>query len=241
MSVPPVRTRTLVGLVAIGAILTTGVLLSPSTLLGALESASVDPYLFGVLVACLYLLRPLFALPTTPLAVVVGYGYGVAVGVPIALVGVVTTVVPVFLAARWLVGDPEKACSPAQPGRIRSLLERARTVVERYYETAGPLRGVVASRLAPIPSDVATCAAAVSGVRLRHLVLGTAVGELPWTVAAVVVGASAATVRTDGLGGVGTALSLACLVAALALLAVPAYRAARTRRGARTAPGAADD
>ena len=240
MSPPPVRIRACVGLSLLGAILAAGVLVSPSALLAAAESVATDPALFGLAVIGLYLGRPLLALPTTPLAVVVGYGYGVAVGVPVALVGVVTTVVPVFLAARWVVGGsaagtdtadpPLESASATSPGPFGSILERAGTVVDRYYETAGPLRGVVASRLAPIPSDVATCAAAVSGVRLRHLLLGTAIGELPWTIAAVVVGASAATVRTDGIGDLGLALAVACLAAAIALLAGPAYRVARTRR-----------
>ncbi|NUB92425.1 VTT domain-containing protein [Haloterrigena sp. SYSU A558-1] len=236
MSSPSVRTRAVAAAVAIGAILCTGALVSPSALLATVESVSADPLLFGLVVAGLYLGRPLLALPTTPLAAVVGYGYGVAVGVPVALLGVVVTVVPVFLAVRWIaVGSPDDtgvqpaSISASAPGPFGSILERAGTAVGRYYETAGPVRGVVASRLAPIPSDVATCAAAVSDVRLRHLVIGTAIGELPWTIAAVVVGASAATVRTGGIGDLGAALTLACLAAAIALLAAPAYRLVRGR------------
>ncbi|ADB61016.1 SNARE associated Golgi protein-related protein [Haloterrigena turkmenica DSM 5511] len=237
MSSLSVRTRAVTAAVAIGAILGAGALVSPSALLATVESVSTDPILFGLVVTGLYLGRPLLALPTTPLAVVVGYGYGVAVGVPVALVGVVVTVVPVFLAVRWVAAGPpddeagvrSASVSESAPGPFDSILERAGAAVGRYYETAGPIRGVVASRLAPIPSDVATCAAAVSGVRLRHLVIGTAIGELPWTIAAVVVGASAATIRTGGVGDLGAALTLACLVAAIALLAAPAYRLVRDR------------
>ncbi len=58
------------------------------------------------------------------------------------------------------------------------------------------------------------------------------IGELPWTIAAVVVGASAATITASGLEGVGVALSLACGVAAVLLLAGPAYH--RIRTGSRT-------
>ncbi|WP_126661215.1 VTT domain-containing protein [Haloterrigena salifodinae] len=237
MSSPSVRTRAVAAAVAIGAFLCTVALVSPSALLATVESVSAEPLLFGLVVTGLYLGRPLLALPTTPLAAVVGYGYGVAVGVPVALLGVVVTVVPVFLAVRWIaVGSPDDdtgvqpaSISASAPGPFGSILERAGTVVGQYYETAGPIRGVVASRLAPIPSDVATCAAAVSDVRLRHLVIGTAIGELPWTIAAVVVGASAATVRTGGVGDLGAALTLACLAAAIALLAAPAYRLVRGR------------
>lgn len=242
MSPSSVGTRALVTAVVIGAIAATGLLVSPATLLGIVESVSTDPVLFGLVVIGLYLGRPLLVLPTTPLAVVVGYGYGVALGVPIALVGVVTTVIPVFLVARWIAGSDASAdAAPASvDGPFGTLLERAGVVVSRYYETAGPTRGVVASRLAPIPSDVSTCAAAISDVRLRHLVIGTAIGELPWTIAAVVVGASAATVRTDGLGELGLALSIACGVGAVALLAGPVYRVARTRTRAHNASRSAE-
>ncbi|WP_339103372.1 VTT domain-containing protein [Haloterrigena salinisoli] len=237
MSSPSVRPRALAGAIAIGAILAAGALVSPSALLATVESVSADPVLFGLVVIALYLGRPLLALPTTPLAAVVGYGYGVAVGVPVALLGVVVTVVPVFVVARWIAAGPtdgdagqSPSASVSTAGPFGSILERAGAVVGRYYATAGPVRGVVASRLAPIPSDVATCAAAVSDVRLRHLAIGTAIGELPWTIAAVVVGASAATVRTGGLGELGVTLALACFAAAIALLAAPAYRFVRGRR-----------
>ena len=237
MSFLSVRTRAVAGAIAIGVILVAGAFVSPSALLATVESVSADPVLFGLVVTGLYLGRPLLALPTTPLAVVVGYGYGVAVGVPVALLGVVVTVVPVFVVVRWITADPpdgdagapSASASASAAGPFGSILERAGAVVGRYYETAGPIRGVVASRLAPIPSDVATCAAAVSDVRLRHLVIGTAIGELPWTIAAVVVGASAATIRTGGIGDLGVAFTLACFAAALALLAAPAYRLVRGR------------
>ncbi|WP_436343996.1 TVP38/TMEM64 family protein [Natronorubrum sp. FCH18a] len=248
MSLSSVKRRALVGTVVIGAIVAMGVLVSPSTILGAVESVSADPYLFGLVVGGLYLVRPLLVLPTTPLAVVVGYGYGVALGLPIALVGVVTTVIPVFLVARWLAGTETNTASGTHAdsaaesagGTFESLLERAGSVGTRYYDTAGPTRGVVVSRLAPIPSDVSTCAAAVSGVRLRQFVVGTVVGELPWTVAAVVVGASAATVTTDGFGEFGATLTVACLGAAVILLAGPAYRVVRMHRRARNAGRSAE-
>ncbi|QCW02652.1 TVP38/TMEM64 family protein [Natrinema pallidum] len=222
MSLWSVRTRALAGAIVASGAVAAGVLVSPSTIVGTVDAVAADPILFGLLVTGLYLVRPLLAWPTTPLAAVVGYGFGVPVGVPIALCGVVVTVFPVFVAARWLAAGASDEDADA------ALLERAGDTVARYYETAGPLRGVTASRLAPIPSDVATCAAAVSGVGCRQLVLGTVVGELPWTVAAVVVGASAATVTAGGLEGVGVALSLACAAAAVLLLAGPAYRRIRT-------------
>ena len=225
MSVPSGRSRALAGALVAAGILAAGILVSPTTVLETADAVAGEPLAFGLIVAGLYLVRPLLAWPTTPLAAVVGYGFGVVAGVPIALVGVITTVLPVFVAVRWLTGDGT-ATAPGGGG----LLERAGGTVACYYETTGPLRGVIASRLAPIPSDVATCAAAVSDVDLRHLIVGTAIGELPWTTAAVIVGASAATVSSSGLGELGFTLSVGCAAAAGLLLAGPLYRAIRDRR-----------
>ncbi len=221
----PTSMRPLAGGVAVGLVVVASLLLSPSSV-AVIESVSADPYLFGLVVAGLYLVRPLLAWPPTLLSAVVGYGYGVTLGVPIALVGVVVTVIPVFLGVRWITATTAVDSSGGHP---EGVLERTGDVVRRYYDATGPIRGVTASRLAPIPSDVSTCAAAVSDVGLGHLVVGTAIGELPWTVAAVVVGASTATITTAGLGDLGAPLSVACALAAALLLAGPIYRLARGR------------
>ncbi|MCU4740230.1 TVP38/TMEM64 family protein [Natronoglomus mannanivorans] len=220
--------RALLGAVVAVSIVAAGLLLSPTATLASLESLAADPVLFGLVVCGLYLVRPLLAWPTTPLALVVGYGYGVTLGVPVALIGIVVTVVPVYLAARWVTTEADVDAVSALPFGLDTALERTGRSVTRYYETAGPIRGVTASRLAPIPSDIATCAAAASGVSLRHLVVGTVIGELPWTIAAVVVGASAATVTTDGIGELGGLLAIGCTLGAVLLLAGPVYRLART-------------
>lgn len=220
---PPRRVSLVV--VALGAVVAATLLVSPSRTVDALESLAGDPIAFGLAVACLYLVRPVLAWPTTPLSAVVGYGFGVALGVPIALGGIVLTVTPVFVVARWVAAG-EGSWSRFPFGSAFSKSTRA---VTRYFETAGPTRGVVAARLAPIPSDVTTCAAAASGVGLGPFLFGTAVGELPWTVAAVVVGASAATVASDGLGDLGLRLALVCSAAAVLILAGPAYRLVRSR------------
>lgn len=217
MSTPP--SRTLAAVAIFGAVVGFGLFASPSRIVAVVEPATADPVRFGVLVAGLYLLRPALALPTTPLAVVVGHGYGVPLGIPIALAGATATAVPVFLTARRVLGGARGA--PAS--RLERFLERARGAVGRYYDTAGPIRGVVASRFAPIPSDVATCAAAVSGVSLGQLLVGTAVGELPWTVAGVAVGASTATVTAGG-DEPGLSLAFGCALAAALLVGGPLYR-----------------
>ncbi|MFP9192804.1 TVP38/TMEM64 family protein [Natronosalvus vescus] len=236
----PLAARALLGTVLLGVVLVGSVVVSPSASLGLLESVAGNPYRFGLVVAALYAIRPIFAWPTTPLAVVVGYGFGITLGVPIALLGVALTVIPVYLVVRWLTessADRARVCATLPFG---TTLERSHRVVTQYYETAGPFRGVVASRLAPIPSDVATGAAAVSGVRLRHLVAGTVVGEVPWTIAAVVLGASTATLAasvrdTGGLGEYGMALAVICTAAAVVLVAPAVYHLLRTQDGAPTA------
>lgn len=220
----PVPRRALLGMLAAAMAVTAGLLVSPSATASAFASISDDPYRFGLAVALCYLVRPFFAWPTTPLAVVVGYGFGVAAGVPIAMLGVLVTVVPPFVAARWVADGTPPAAVRTLP--FGSIVGRAGDAVDRYYAATGPTRGVLISRLAPVPSDVATCAAAMSGVSLGRFLLGTALGELPWTIAAVVVGASAATIATDGVASVGPLLVVACLLAALLLLSGPLYRLA---------------
>ena len=221
MALSPPR-RALIGVAAVSVVVAAGLAVSPSSVASSVESLADDPIRFGLVVAGLYLVRPLFAWPTTPLAIVVGYGFGVAMGVPIALAGVLLTVVPPYLAARWVTADSASGGGAWIPfGGTVAQMSRA---LDRYYGTTGPVRGVIVSRLVPIPSDVATCAAAASGVSLRHLLAGTLVGELPWTVAAVVLGASAATLTAGELGDVGPLVVVASLVAAAVLLSGPAYR-----------------
>lgn len=241
MTISPASTRALVGVGLLGVVATAAVLVPVSTAVGAAESVVSDPVRFGLVVVALYLVRPLALLPTTPLAVVVGYGYGVSIGIPVALAGVVVTVLPVFFVARWLAtGSESGVVRRAIPGRIERLLQRTDRAARRYYDTAGPVRGVVASRLAPIPSDVSTCAASVSGVRLRQFVIGTVLGELPWTVAAVALGASAARVTADGFGDLGLALTLVCTLGAALLLAGPLYRYLWPQPNERNAAQSAD-
>ena len=238
--------RVVVGTLLVGIVLLGALLVSPTATVAALDGIVTDPTTFALLVIGLYVFRPLFAWPTTPLAVVVGYGYGLTQGVPIALLGVAFTVLPTFGVARWLLerdaktGSAEHAgpsvSSPertAGTGRFDTLLERSHDVVTGYYENAGPIRGVIASRLAPIPSDIATCAAAASGVSSRQLVAGTVIGELPWTVAAVALGASAASLTgamEQGTNGeYGLVLALFCTATAGMLLGPTLYRALRHR------------
>lgn len=200
---------TLVLVVAV--VLLVALLHSPERLLDAAEGAAADPLVFAGVVAALYAVRPALLWPPTLVAVVVGYGYGVVLGVPIALAGAVATSIVPFYLARWLGTDA--------PGA-----DRVGAIGEQYLAATGPIRGVTAARLAPIPADAVTVAAALADVRFRSFAAGVLVGEIPWTVAAVAVGASLATLSTDGAAAGGFRLVALATIAAIAILVGPAYR-----------------
>lgn len=188
--------------VAAGALLT-----SPEWVLARLDWLAADPVRFLVVLFLLALVRPLLAWPTTLLAVLVGYGWGLA-GLPFAVALIALTSVPPFLLAR----------RSRAGGRVSEMSERA-------VDVTGGLRGVTVSRLVPAPSDVVSIAAGLANVRLSTFVVGTAVGELPWAVAGVVAGESIETVLAEGVGAVvRIELVAAALGAAALLLAGPVYR-----------------
>lgn len=199
-----------VAVVAAGALLT-----APDTVLARASWLAADPGRLLAVAVVFAVVRPLLALPTTLLAVVIGYGLGVA-GLPAAVALVTLTSVPPFLFARRFGGDGEVAAAGA-------------AVVDR----AGGVRSVVASRLIPLPSDVASVAAGVAGVRLRAFLVGTAVGELPWVLAGTLVGLSAETLTAGSLTSVADPRLVAGAVAAAVLLLAPtAYGWYAERRGA---------
>lgn len=221
--------------------------MSPEAVAARLERLASDPLLFGLAVFVLYLVRPLLAWPPTACAVAVGYGYGVY-GIPLALAGAAFTALGPFYATRWTLGagsDPGAgdgtgaANVDGSPdgigGWITVSAGEAREAGERYFKAAGDVRGMTAARLAPIPADVTTCGAAACGVSVGTMVVGTLVGEIPWTVAAVLVGASAGKV-VGGIGEVGLPLTVATAIGAALLLAGPAYRHLRDAGGEGT-PG----
>jgi uncharacterized membrane protein YdjX (TVP38/TMEM64 family) len=188
--------------VGIGAALT-----SPQWVLSRLDWLAADPVRFVAALVALALARPLLAWPTTLIAVVVGYGWGLR-GLPVALALIALTSVPPFLLAR----------QSADGGRFA-------TAGARAVDATGDLRGVIVSRLLPAPSDVVSVGIGLSGVPLRAFVIGTAIGELPWAVAGIVAGQSIERVLREGLGAViELELVLAAGVAGVLLLAGPAYR-----------------
>lgn len=191
-------------------VLTAAVVLSPGAVLGRLEALSARPALFVAVLAGLYLVRPLVLWPISALSVVVGYVYGLAVGIPVALAGAVLTSLPPFVLARYVRTDAGLFGAVGQRG-------------ERLVEVTGAVRGIVVARLAPLPADPVAYAAGLSQLSLGTMLLGTALGELPWVVTAVLAGSSMRTLSVQGLGA-GLPLVVGATSLSLLVLAGPAYR-----------------
>ncbi|MFB6172345.1 MAG: TVP38/TMEM64 family protein [Haloarculaceae archaeon] len=199
--------------VALGAglalLVALAVLVSPDAVFARTRSVVASPW-FPALLVALYLFRPFVGWPVSLLSALVGYRYGLAVGLPIALVGAVFTSLVPFAAGRYV--------APRD-----GFLGRFATGSERYFSEVGHLRGLIAVRLAPTPAEATSTAAGAAGVSLSAFVVGTALGELPWTVAAVLAGRSLARFDPGSLSPDPRLVVAAVAVAAL-LLAGPAYR-----------------
>jgi uncharacterized membrane protein YdjX (TVP38/TMEM64 family) len=212
-----VSRRQVVGLALLAVVAAASLLAGPDRLLGVARGLADRPLRFAVLLVGVYLVRPLFAWPTTLVAILAGYAYGPVWGFPVALAGTTASALLPFLAARYV-------------GSGSGLVARLGDSGERFFSAAGDLRGMIASRLAPAPSDPVSAAAGLSGVSTGAFVAGTAVGEVPWTVAAVLAGSSLDRLSTAGLNAVGWELVAAAAAVAAALLAGPVYRTASARR-----------
>lgn len=208
---PAVSRGTAVATAALVVVLALAVLV-PVDAVASAHAVVASPW-FPVVLVGLYLVRPFLAWPITALSVLVGYRYGVLVGVPVALAGAVaTSLLPYYFGDRLPTAG--------------SVLDRVRTGGERYFAAAGDVRGVAAARLAPTPAEAVSAAAGLAGVRPAAFVLGTVLGELPWTVAAVALGASLDTL-TLSTSHVDLRLVLACVLFAVLVLAGPAWRTLR--------------
>lgn len=207
--------RGLLAAVIAGALVAVGLVLSPSAVTGHLVDLLYSPW-FPALLVGLYVVRPLLAWPITAISVLVGYRYGLAVGLPLALAGAVATSLLPYAVARHARTD-------------EGWVGRLAAGSERFFGATGDLRGVIAARLAPTPAEAISAAAGVARVTPAAFVLGTLVGELPWTLAAVVAGDSMR--RFSPTAPADPWLVVGGLLAAALVLAGPAYRLARDRRG----------
>jgi len=192
--------------VAVAAALTT----SPDAVSARVEELTHRPLLFAGVLLALYLVRPLLAWPISALSILLGYVLGPA-AIPIALAGAVVTALPAYALARYL-------------GHDAGFLARVGDVGDVVRRTTGDLRGVIAVRLAPLPTDPVSYATGLAGVPLRPYVAGTALGEAPWVVAAVLLGASAGELTTAGAAAGPLLLVTTVALATLLALSGPAYR-----------------
>jgi uncharacterized membrane protein YdjX (TVP38/TMEM64 family) len=183
---------------------------SPNAVLGAVETLVARPAFLAVALAGLYLVRPLLAWPISALSVLLGYLLGPG-AIPIALAGAVLTTLPAYLLARWF-------------GHEVGFLGRIGDAGTAIRRTTGDLRGMIAVRLAPLPTDPVSYAAGVAGVPPRPYVLGTAIGEAPWVGATVLLGASMGQLTTTGVSTSPLVLATALALAVLLVVSRPAYR-----------------
>lgn len=205
---PATRRQAFGAAVLLGVVALAALALSPARTLGALDALSARPLAFGaVLVAC-YLLRPLVAWPISLFSALLGYVYG-PVAFPAALAGAVLTCLPPYALAR-ATGD-------------EGALGRAGATGRRYFGATGDTRGIVVARLLPLPADPVSYGAGLSGVPLGAYALGTALGETPWTIAAVLVGSSMSAFAVEGLDA-GLPLLVGATALAALLVVGPLYR-----------------
>ncbi len=200
--------------VALTAVLVLAVVARPADALDALRTALASPW-FPVLLVGLYVVRPLLGWPISVLSALVGFQYGLVVGVPVALAGAVVTSLPAYAAGRYAPAD----------GR---LFGRFSDGSQRFFAATGDVRGLVAARFAPTPAEPISAAAGAGNVSLRSFTAGTLVGELPWVVATVALGSGldAFTMAATDLNPVVVAGGV---LAAAVLLSPVAYRAWRQR------------
>jgi uncharacterized membrane protein YdjX (TVP38/TMEM64 family) len=196
----------IVGTIAVSAAYST----SPPAIFESVRLLVDRPTLLATALVGLYLLRPLLAWPISALSVLLGYLFGPA-AIPIALAGAVLTTIPAYLLARWL-------------GHDVGLLARVGDAGMAVRRTTGDLRGIVAVRLAPLPTDPVSYAAGLAGVPPRPYLLGTAIGESLWVVAAVLLGASMGQLTTAGFSASPLVFATALALALLFALSRPAYR-----------------
>jgi uncharacterized membrane protein YdjX (TVP38/TMEM64 family) len=182
----------------------------PERLFVHAEGLASRPVVLGVALLVLYLVRPLLAWPISALSVLLGYLYG-PTAIPVALAGAVVTTLPAYTLAGYL-------------GHDAGLLARVGDAGGAVRKTAGDLRGIIAVRLAPLPTDPVSYGAGLAEVPLRPYILGTAIGEAPWVVAAVLLGASAGELTAAGSAADPLVVVTAVALAALLVLSGPAYR-----------------
>lgn len=195
------RHRIVVGLVVVCTLLLGAALLQPRSLLRTAVDLT-NSRAFVAVVLALYVGRPFLAVPMSLVTVVVGWRYGLVVGLPIAVAGTVVTTYLPYLLGRYYRTDSGPFGWLSRMG-------------ERAFDVTGGLRGMVASRLAPAPADGVSYGAGVAGVAPSTYVLGTVLGELPWTLGYLLIGRSMQALTLEAVEVDYRVLVVAALVALL--------------------------
>jgi len=199
------------------ALLVIAVLLRPAVVFDAFGAALESPW-FPVFLLVAYLGRGLLAWPITVLSALVGFKYGLLVGVPVALAGAALSTFVPYAAVRYFDFDG-------------GVLGWAADESDKFFHATGDLRGMVAARVAPVPAEATSLAAGAAHVKPTTFVVGTLLGELPWAVAAVLIGHS---MHQLALSEVEYSpwLLAGTAAATLLLLAGPTFKFVRDRRNA---------
>lgn len=196
------------GLLALAAV--AAVLFSPRAILESLEALAARPLLFLAALSALYLLRPFLLWPVTSIAVLLGYLFGPAVGLMLALAGAALTAMPPYLLGRYAKSD-------------FGLFAYVGSTGDWFFDTVGHTRGVVAARFSPIPGDPISYTAGLANVPLSPFLAGTVIGEVPWAFVAVFAGASMRTLRLSEFS-MTPELLVALAGLSVLVLAGPVYR-----------------
>ncbi len=202
--------RQLLGMACLGAVaLGAAALFSPATVVAELEHlAAAHPLQFAAALAAVYLARPFLLWPVSSVALVLGYLYGPAVALPLALAGAALSGLPPFLIARYASDE----------GLLGSVGDSGRQLVDAVGET----RGVLAARLSPVPGDPISYGAGLSDVSAGAFLLGTVVGEVPWALVTVFAGSSMRRLTVTGFS-VSPAAVVAMAGLAVIVLSGPLY------------------
>jgi uncharacterized membrane protein YdjX (TVP38/TMEM64 family) len=201
--------RQLLGMACLCAVaLGAAALFSPATVVAELEHLATHPAQFALVLAAVYLVRPFLLWPVSSIALVLGYLYGPAVALPLALAGAALTGLPPFLVARYASDE----------GLLGFVGNSGRQLVDAVGET----RGVLAARLSPVPGDPISYAAGLSDVSVGAFLLGTVVGEVPWALVTVFTGDSMRRLSVTGFS-VSPAALVAMAGLAIIVLSGPLY------------------
>jgi uncharacterized membrane protein YdjX (TVP38/TMEM64 family) len=158
-----------------------------------------------------YVLAGVLVIPVTALIVATGIVFGPLLGAIYALCGALASASVMYWIGRRIGRNTVRRLAGPRLNRITRRLAKKGLIA------------MIIVRMVPIaPFSVVNAVAGASRLRLRHFLLGTAVGMFPGIVATVVFVDRVAAVITDP--GVGTFLMLAAVIGLLLAMALFIHR-----------------